>query len=93
MHLRTLEFVLLFFLLGGITFFKFIMKRPTASQSEANMKRAERFNLGNHGPPNVTKEDELEIKRRTMQSVANNLNISFRVDESFKAVPSRPLIC
>ncbi len=55
------------------------------------MKRAERFNLGNHGPPK-TKEDELEMKRRRMQSVANNLNISFGVDESFKVVPSFDLL-
>jgi hypothetical protein len=61
-----------------------------AETSAANMKRAERFNLSNHGPP-MTAEDREEAKRRKLQSVAKKLEISFGFDDC-KVVPSLDLL-
>jgi len=57
--------------------------------SEENMKRAERFNLGNHGPPK-TAADEVEAKRRKMESLAKKIEISGFGDS--KVVPSLELL-
>ena len=67
------------------------MKRAdNAKTSAANMKRAERFNLANHGPP-MTAEDEQEAKRKKLQSVAKKLEISFGF-ASCQVVPSLDLL-
>ena len=63
------------------------MKRADqAKTSAANMKRAERFNLGNHGPA-LTAVEEQEVKRKKLESVAKKLEISFGCDFT-KVVPS-----
>jgi hypothetical protein len=61
-----------------------------AMTSAANMKRAERFNLGNHGPA-LTAKEEQEAKKRRLQSAAKQLEISFGFDD-FKVVPSLDLL-
>ena len=61
-----------------------------APMSEANMKRAERFNLANHGPPKSA-EEQLEAKKRKMESLAKNLEIGFGFDE-VRVVPSLELL-
>jgi hypothetical protein len=70
----------------------FAMKKAdNAKTSAKNMKRAERFNLANHGPP-MTAEDEQEAKRKKLQSVAKKLEISFGFASSCQVVPSLDLL-
>jgi hypothetical protein len=65
-------------------------KKKEPIMSEANMKRAERFNLGNHGPP-MSAEEQLEAKKRKLESLAKNLEIQFGFDE-VRVVPSLNLL-
>ncbi len=55
------------------------------------MKRAERFNLGNHGPPK-TAADEHESKRKRLESLAKNLSIDFGSGGLEVVVPSFELL-
>jgi hypothetical protein len=79
-------------LLGGFTKFCALLnnEQAKAETSAANMKRAERFTLSNHGPP-MTADDEQEAKRRKLQSAAKKLEISFGFDDC-KVVPSLDLL-